>query len=228
LDAADDPTLVTALLAQDSKAPLVLWRRFSPLVFRILRRMLGESAEVEDLAQEVFLCVYRKASELRNRRALPAFIASATRLTAHEEIRRSRQRRMKIPASVPPPSVDLHRLSTVADAREALVRFHAILGRLTATDRTAFVLRFIDGVPLADVANALGVSLSTIKRRLARVWSRVGLFVERDALLSQYRGRKPPGASAQRTKGASAFTEAVTLGGSLSGGAGKQIVRRAG
>jgi DNA-directed RNA polymerase specialized sigma24 family protein len=57
-------------------------------------------------------------------------------------------------------------------------------------------MRFIDGMALTDVARALGVSLSTTKRRLARVWSRVGLFVERDALLSQYRARKAPQGSA--------------------------------
>jgi RNA polymerase sigma-70 factor (ECF subfamily) len=194
LDGADDPTLIAALLARDSRAPRVLWRRFAPMVFRTLRRMLGESPEVEDLVQEVFLCVFRKASELRERRALPAFIFSATSLTARHALRRFR-RRVPPAQAVPTPSAELNRLSAVADAREALVRFHAILERLNATDRTAFVLRFVEGAPLTDVATELGVSLATIKRRLARVRSRVVLFVEQDALLSQYRAGEEPGRS---------------------------------
>jgi RNA polymerase sigma-70 factor (ECF subfamily) len=85
------------------------------------------------------------------------------------------------------PSAELNRLSAASDAREALVRFRAILERLNVSDRTAFVLRFVDGIELTEVASALGVSLATIKRRLARVRSRVVLLVERDASLSQYR-----------------------------------------
>lgn len=193
LDAADDTTLIAALLAHDARAPRVLWRRFAPLVFRTLRRMLGRNPEVEDVAQEVFLCVFRKAPELRERRALPAFIISTTYLAARQAIRRSRHRvRVWAAEDVRQPSAELNRLSSKADAREALVRFQAILERLKVTDRTAFVLRFVDGRSLPDVATELGVSLATTKRRLARVRARVALRVEQDALLSQYRAGEGP------------------------------------
>jgi RNA polymerase sigma-70 factor, ECF subfamily len=195
LDAADDTTLIAALLAHDSRAPRVLWRRFAPLVFRTLRRVLGRNPEVEDLAQEVFLCVFRKAPELREHRALPAFIISTSSLAARQAIRRSRHRvrvRARAAQVVRQPSAELNRLSSKADAREALVRFQAILERLKATDRTAFVLRFVEGMSLPDVATELGVSLATIKRRLARVRARVALRVEQDALLSQYRVGEGP------------------------------------
>jgi RNA polymerase sigma-70 factor, ECF subfamily len=188
LNAADYPTLITALLAQDPRAPRILWQRFAPTVFRILRRMLGASPEVEDLAQEVFLRVFRKAAELRERRALPAFIISTARLIAYEEIRRSRRHRMPLPELVQTPLAELQ-LCAAVDAREALARFRTILGRLTSADRSAFVLRYVQEVPLTDVADRLGVSVATTKRRLARVWSRVALFVERDTLLSHYRAR---------------------------------------
>jgi RNA polymerase sigma-70 factor (ECF subfamily) len=189
-DPLDDRMLVTALVAGDSSAPLVLWRRFAPLVFRILRRMLRRTPDVEDLVQEVFLCVLQKASELRDCRALPAFIISTTEFVARQEMRRVRRRRVReVPfaQALSAESANLNTLSAVADAREALVRFHAILERFKPTDRTAFVLRFVEGMRLTALATRLGISVSTVKRRLARVRSRVFHFVRQDSLLSQYR-----------------------------------------
>src|SRR5438128_144218 len=41
LSASDDATLARALIARDPRAPRVLWQRFAPMVFRMLRRTLG-------------------------------------------------------------------------------------------------------------------------------------------------------------------------------------------
>ena len=61
-----------------------------------------------------------------------------------------------------------------------------ILDRVKPADRTAFVLRFIEGLELAEVATALDTSLATAKRRITRVWKRVSLLVERDPALAHY------------------------------------------
>ena len=73
--------------------------------------------------------------------------------------------------------------------RAALERFYAVLERLHTRDRAAFVLRYIEDMPLHEVAAALGVSLATAKRCLARAQRRVLLLVERDPLLADYLGR---------------------------------------
>jgi RNA polymerase sigma-70 factor (ECF subfamily) len=186
LETADDPTLVAALVAGDPRAPGILWRRFAPMVFRMLRRTLGRNEEVEDIAQEVFLCVFRKASGLRNPKALKAFFIGTTTILARCEIRRVSSRR-RLGALTETLTTDAEALTGRSDAREALLRFYRILNRLKPRERSAFVLRFVDGVPLNDVAVALDVSLATAKRRLARSWARVVSCVERDPLLSHYR-----------------------------------------
>ena len=71
-------------------------------------------------------------------------------------------------------------------ARQALTRFYAILDRLNAHDRTAFVLRFFEGLELTEIADALDISVSTTKRHLERVWKRVTLLVERSPGLATY------------------------------------------
>lgn len=185
LDDSEDADLARALIARDPKAPRALWRRFAPMVFRMLRRALGPGHDVEDLAQEVFLCVFEKVTSLREPKALKAFIISITVLTTRSELRRLWVRRwIRLSGKGDATSKAVVHLDT--DSREALGRFYGVLDRINAQDRTLFVLRFMEGLGLLEVAAAAGMSLATTKRRLARVWAKVILLVERDPLLSQY------------------------------------------
>jgi RNA polymerase sigma-70 factor (ECF subfamily) len=185
LDESADVDLARALIARNPQAPRALWRRFAPMVFSILRRTLGPGHDVEDLAQEVFLCVFEKVRALREPRALKAFVSALAVLTARGERQRLwRRRRIRLAEAGDASEKALVHVDT--DGREALDRFHAVLDRINAPDRTLFVLRFVEGFGLVEVAAASGVSLATTKRRLARAWSKVILFVERDPILSEY------------------------------------------
>jgi RNA polymerase sigma-70 factor (ECF subfamily) len=185
LEESDDAELARALIARDPQAPRALWRRYAPMVFRMLRRALGPGHDVEDLAQEVFLCVFEKVPTLREPKALKAFVISITVLTTRSELRRLWVRRwIRLSGKTDPTGKAVVHIDT--DAREALGRFYGVLDRVNAQDRTLFVLRFMEGLGLLEVAAAAGLSLATTKRRLARVWSKVRLLVERDPILAEY------------------------------------------
>jgi len=159
------------------------------MVFRVLRRTLGPDELLDDLAQEVFLCVFRKLPELREPQALKAFIISTTVLTARAELRRRRTRRA-FALFDNRPSIALEVTARELEAREALRRFDDILNRLNARDRHAFVLRFIEAKEVIAVASALRVSLSTTKRCIARSWARIAFLAQRDPLLVDYITRR--------------------------------------
>src|SRR6185503_15154017 len=191
LSDSDDATLARALIARDPQAPRVLWQRFAPMVFRMLKRSLGPGHDIEDLAQEVFLCVFEKVRGLREPKALKAFVISVTVLTTRHELRRRWVRRW-VRLSKKTDAADTEVVTPDTDGREALTRFYSILDRVNVNDRTAFALRYMEGLELTEVASAMGLSLATTKRRLARVWNRVVLLVERDPLLIQYRPKPEP------------------------------------
>jgi RNA polymerase sigma-70 factor (ECF subfamily) len=182
---ADDATLARALIARDPLAPRVLWKRYSPMVHRMLKRALGPGHDLEDLAQEVFLCVFEKVPGLREPKALKAFVISVTVLTTRYELRRRWVRRW-VRLLGKNDAAELQVVTPDTDSREALIRFYKILDRVKADDRTVFVLRFMEGLELAEVASAVNLSLATTKRRLTRVWARVALLVGRDPLLVDY------------------------------------------
>jgi len=181
----DDATLVHRLVDEHPDAARLIWQRFAPMVRRMLRRSLGPGDAVEDLAQEVFLCVFQKASTLREPQALRAFVIAVTAFTVSRERRR---RWLRSPQRWEQLLTGPGQLVTKQhiEPREALRRLLLILDRITVENRTAFALRFIQDMPFESVATALGVSVATAKRRVSRAWSRVALHVVRDAALEEY------------------------------------------
>jgi RNA polymerase sigma-70 factor (ECF subfamily) len=185
---APEAELVAAFVRGDHRASAAIWDRYYPLVRRILARAVGPGQDVEDLVQEVFLRLYRKLETLRDPSSLKSFVLSITTRVIQTELRVRWFRRWlglfddgELPDSAAA-SEDL-------EAREALDRFYKILDKLSTKHRAAFVLRYVEGLELQDVANALGVSLATIKRWLPRVSKRVFAQAQRDPLLAAYIAR---------------------------------------
>jgi RNA polymerase sigma-70 factor (ECF subfamily) len=181
----DDEALACALIAQQPAAARIAWQRFSPLVRRIVRRAIGPVGDVEDLVQDVFLRLFAKVHSLREPKVLKAFIISITTLTLRQELRR-RKLKSWLGLRADPAALDLRVVHPDPMARQALERFYALLDHMSARDRTAFVLRFLEGMELIEVAAALAVSLATAKRCLARAQRRMQSYVERDPLLREY------------------------------------------
>src|SRR5262245_19494556 len=57
LSEADDETLARALIAQDPQARAVVWCRFKPLAARMAARFFSSRADIDDVIQEVFVCL---------------------------------------------------------------------------------------------------------------------------------------------------------------------------
>lgn len=176
--------LVQGLIQGSSQSAVEAFRRFAPVVNRVLRRMLG-TGEVEDLVQEVFLHLFRRIGDLRDPQALPAFVvAFATRTAQWEMRKRSLRRFIQLTPSGEQP--DQVTDETDWESRRAVASFYAILSDLRSTDRAAFVLRFVEKMEMKDVAFALGVSESTAKRRTSLAWQRVIARAKKDPALVKY------------------------------------------
>lgn len=184
----DDASIARFLIDGDARAPRAAWQRFAPMVHRMFKRAFGPGHEIDDLVQEAFLTLFARVHTLREPQALRAFVVSITAHTIRHELRRRtalRWLRFGEPPDTTSESADL-------DSREAVVRLYRILDRLGSNDRTVFVLRFLEGLALTEVSQALDVSLATAKRRVARAWGRVVAGARRDEALVEYLGGLGP------------------------------------
>jgi RNA polymerase sigma-70 factor, ECF subfamily len=185
----DDAELVRAVRAAERWAAAAVWSKHSPKVFRVAARVLGPGADAEDLTQDVFVKVFSGIADLRDPGALGSYVFSIALRMIKWELRRRRVRRilqLSDSGHLPDHPVD----AADSEAREALGRLYAILDTLGAEDRTAFVLRHMEDLSLPEMAEAMGLSLATVKRRLARATEQVSSLVDRDGSLAAYRPRR--------------------------------------
>ncbi len=164
---SDDALLARAALVGQVWAQREIWFRFSPMVYGLLRRALGPQHDHEDLTQEVFLRVFRGLHALEKAYAIRSFVFSVAVRVVSEEVRRFTWRRRIIeqwPVSPEP--------STCApadfEAREMMSRVQQSLDRMRDKHRAVFILRYVEGMDLGDIATGLGISRASVKRYLAK------------------------------------------------------------
>jgi RNA polymerase sigma factor (sigma-70 family) len=179
---AADADLARALAAREAWAITETWRRFAPMVLVMAERCLGSKADAEDIGQEVFYRVFRKAKTLRNPDCLRSFIYSFAIRTLRTELRRRRLRSWllfepELPSDVATSTLDV-------ESRDHLRRFYALLDRLKPRDRLVFILRRMESMTMEETAGHLDISVSTVKRSMARASERLSRWVEADSGLA--------------------------------------------
>ena len=184
-DYESNDALVAGLLRGDARAELEAWNRFSPGVDATLRRLLGPGEDRDDLLQEVFIRFFNRLATLRAPSAMAAFLTGISVHVVQGEIARRRRRRwLRLTATGDSPDVPGPHPNF--DAREAVIRYHRHLEKLSVKDRSVFVARTIEGLTLVEVAELHGLSVSTTQRRLLRATKRMALLVRRDPLLANF------------------------------------------
>lgn len=165
----DADALLRAIPEGHPGALAAFYDRYAPHVLRTLESTLGADNEIPDILQEVFIRAIDGIRTLRDPARLEAWLSSIAVFTARAQIRR-RARRKWLSLRTPPAVVEQE--PACLDARNALREVYRLLASMPVDERLAFTLRYIEGMPPPDAAEAMGVSLATFKRRLSRAAQR--------------------------------------------------------
>jgi RNA polymerase sigma-70 factor (ECF subfamily) len=187
----DDEALVHALRRRDAGAPTALFDRYAPYLQRVLARIVGYAEpERADLLHDVFVRALERIGELKNPRALKSWLVGITVFTAQEWIRR---RKRVGPPQLPEVAAEREGGATSPETIEAFRSVAAVMNRMDDDDRTMFVLRFLEGMNLDEIATATRLSISTARRRVIRAEDRFReLLSEFPALLERLEASKGP------------------------------------
>jgi RNA polymerase sigma-70 factor (ECF subfamily) len=173
VEALPEPTdaeLVRGARAGEGAAEQALFRRHAGYILALSFRLLRDPAESEDVLQETFLDAI---AQLR-RNAEPASLRSwLAGIAVHKVHRRFRRRKLQALFGMVRPSDDsVLESSAHPDAspeiRAELALLDAVLVQLPDVERAAWVLRYVEGYGLDDVARLCRCSLATAKRRIVR------------------------------------------------------------
>lgn len=179
---SDDAALIAAYAAGDPRAARALVLRLSPRLFALARRMLGDTAEAEDVTQETLLRLWKAAPDWRDTGAAPA--TWAYRVAANLCLDRLRRRReAALEPGLEPPDPQPGREAAL-QGRARMAALDRALARLPERQRLAVVLRHLEGHSNPEIATILEISVEAVesltargKRMLARE-----LAAEREAL----------------------------------------------
>jgi RNA polymerase sigma-70 factor (ECF subfamily) len=159
-------------LPGDTRAFNELVRRHRGHVVANCRHLSGSEEQAEDLAQEVFVIVYRRLESFEGRSRFRTWLQ---RVKINHCLSWLRRRRSEPHLDVDDPKVQtIEALAVPAAAAEKLEalsereRIHAILESLPDNLRTALVLCDVDELPYDEVARTLGIGLSAAKMRVKR------------------------------------------------------------
>jgi RNA polymerase sigma-70 factor (ECF subfamily) len=171
-----EAALIERCTAGEESACAELVAAHQRMVFSLAMHLMGDRDEALDVSQEVFLRVFRTLSSFRGQSALRTWIY---RIVINQARNRQRWWRRRHRASQV--SLDEHleqfgdfesRKEVLPDrllaSKETASKIWQALERLPFDQRTALVLREIDGLRYEEIAFSLGVAVGTVKSRLTR------------------------------------------------------------
>ena len=183
--------LVRGLIASEVWAIAETWNRFAPMVVVMAERCLGSRSEADDACQEVFYRMLSRVKTLREPERLRSFIYSFAVHVVRNALRR-RKLRAWLSFEEPEALVDLTWGTLDVESRDLLRRFHRLLDRLAPRDRLVFILRRIESMTVEEIALAMDISVSTVKRSMAHASERLSSWMQADpglaGLVEQLRG----------------------------------------
>jgi RNA polymerase sigma-70 factor (ECF subfamily) len=174
MDLDANRSLIAAALARipggDRAALQTVYRLTSAKLFGVCLRILGERGEAEDVLQEVYVTVWRKAADFDAGRASPmTWLIAIARNRAIDRLRASRQSRHMAPIEA---AADVADAAPSADSAlettQSNSRLHGCLDGLAAHERTALRGAFFDGNTYEELSERMKVPLGTMKSWIRR------------------------------------------------------------
>ena len=172
-----EAALIQRCAARDEDACAELVTEHQRMVYQLSLNLLGDHNEALDLSQEVFLRVFRTIHSFRGQSALRTWIYRIVVNQARNRQRWWRRRHRAQQVSLDehlrdygdfPEQTDGASPDRMLGRKELADRIRVALDRLPFDQRTAVVLREIDGLSYEEIGFSLGIAVGTVKSRLAR------------------------------------------------------------
>jgi RNA polymerase sigma-70 factor, ECF subfamily len=173
-DDAEDVRLMVLVASGDTVAFEALIERHQTLVAGTVARMLGSNSDVEDIAQQVFIRVWKSASRYVARAKFTTWLLKITRNLVFNEMRRAK-RHPHVPVQIDPEAEELplrDEMTATPDAtllqEELQSKIDSAIAQLPDTQRMALVLRRYQELSYEEIAEVLELSVPAVKSLLFR------------------------------------------------------------
>jgi RNA polymerase sigma-70 factor, ECF subfamily len=163
----DDVELMKAIAARDEAALAQFYDRYRVIVFGLLMRILNNREEAEDVLQEVFLQVWRKAGDFDENRGRPfTWLVTLGRSRAIDRLRTLASRERVAVAGAREVVEQISDAAADAFKSEQRGLVNSALAQLPDEQKRPLMLAYFDGLTQSEIAARLGAPLGTVKTRM--------------------------------------------------------------
>jgi len=165
----EDQELIEKAKGGDKAAFSMLVRKYEQTVAAVVIGMLGNTADAEDVGQNVFIRFYKALSDYRGEAALGTYLTRiAINLSLNELKRRQRMNLFFFRPAPGSPDIDLKDEQNRQDEYDTKQAVHHALQQLEPKFRSVVVLRMLQGYSTKETAEILKLPLGTVLSRLSR------------------------------------------------------------
>jgi RNA polymerase sigma-70 factor (ECF subfamily) len=162
----------------------MLVQGYQQVMVGFCRNMLSDDALAEETAQDVFLDAYKAMPRFRQQASLRTWLFAIARKKCLQ-VRRNRDRRGRIrqdKQEIIAQSVHRDPPAITGEDQEAMLHLvKQSLGQLPDAERELLTMRYDTGLSVADIAQIRGLSMATVRRRLARALEALREVVDSEA-----------------------------------------------
>jgi len=163
---ADDKTLVTKALDGNAEALTKLIRKYQGPVYALVLRHVGQAHVAEEIAQDVFLTVYRKLGQLKSGDRFGAWLRTVTIRQCRMWLRGAARKAAHDSLTQDALKEDLPGAGSEAEGGEGMFRIDRMIAELPAGSREAAVLCLEEGLAPSAAAEVLCLKPGTLRKRL--------------------------------------------------------------
>jgi RNA polymerase sigma-70 factor, ECF subfamily len=173
-----DIELLKAIAVKDETALAMLYDRYRLILFGLLMRILNNREEAEDVLQELFLQVWRKAADFDQNRGRPfTWLITLARSRGIDRLRTLSARERVAEAGAREVAEEISDAASDAFKSEQRGLVTDALAQLPDEQKRPIMLAYFDGLTQSEIATRLGAPLGTVKTRM-----RTGLMKLRELL----------------------------------------------
>ncbi len=175
-----DPGVLRKAQRGDERAFSIIVRAYQVPVFNYVLRLVGDRALAEDLTQEVFLRVYQGLPRFSLRSKFTTWLFQVTKNRVLDELRAVERRPRAVVDLDDVPALEV--LDAPFERLEAIDAVWRAVENLNVDLKSALLLRDVVGLSYTEIADALEITLATVKWRIYKAREDVQLALAREGI----------------------------------------------
>jgi RNA polymerase sigma-70 factor (ECF subfamily) len=176
----EESIIVARILDGDTSAYAALVERYKDLVFTLAIRMLKQREEAEEVAQDVFIKLFKSLNSFKGDSKLSTWVYRVTYNACLDQIKKNKRHRIAVPID----NYNYNKIDTIDNALEGLIKeekqqlIRACVNKLPEDSSAIITLFYFDELSLEEISGITGIESNTVKVKLFRARKRLAKIME--------------------------------------------------